>query len=139
MSKLHGRWRNETLSGETFVVLTQTLRDDGTFETDMRYALADGCRQHVVQRGRYEASGGRLRLLFEGGETEMDGCADPARRFARRPFTEAEAQETAQMLDQEIVFAVDGDTLRTTVQGPEGSMDVEYHRVLEPALDSARA
>ncbi len=60
----------------------------------------------------------------------MEDSADPAQNFEMRDFTEAEHEEAAGLLAQEIPYVVDGDTLTTTVTAPGiGEMKIAYTRV----------
>jgi hypothetical protein len=109
-------------------VTTQTLRDDGTYETHMIFAFDGGCEQHIHHYGTFEIGEATLQLSFDSGETSMTGCTDPSNNFDERDFTEAEIDEARGLLAQEIPYSVDGDSLVMTVRGPMGEMNVVYER-----------
>lgn len=125
---IYGVWKHEVGSSGSRTVTTQTIRDDGTFETHMIFALGDGCEQRIRQFGRVEIRDGTLKLTLEAGETGMTGCEDSSKNFDLRPFDEAEMEETRAMLAQEISYSVEGDRLTTTVRGPSGEMEIVYER-----------
>lgn len=123
-----GVWKHETGPPGSRTVTTQTIRDDGTFETRMIFAMGGGCEQQIRHSGTIEIRDGRLAMSLEAGETRMTGCEDLSKNFDLRPFDRAETEETRAMLAQEIPYVVEGDRLRTTVRGPAGEMEIVYER-----------
>ena len=128
MSGIYGIWKNEMSFGDSSVVTTHTIREDGSYETHMIYATGGGCRQHIIHFGKLDFDDASLRLSIESGETEMRDCEDPPRNFDRRGFTETEINEATSLLGQEIPYIVDDDRLMMTVKGPMGEMEVVYNR-----------
>jgi hypothetical protein len=127
-SDVYGIWKHEMVDAGSSSVTTQTLRDDGNYETLMVFSFGGGCEQHIHHHGTFEMGEASLKLSFGSGETSMRGCADPSKNFDRRDFTEAEIDETRSLLAQEIPYSIDGDSLVTTVRGPTGEMKVVYER-----------
>lgn len=125
---IYGVWKHEVGSPGSRTVTTQTIREDGTFETHMVFALGDGCEQHIRHSGTIKIGDGTLKLTLEAGETKMNGCEDPSKNFTLRPFSPAEVEETKAMLAQEIPYAVESDRLTTMVRGPSGKMEIVYER-----------
>lgn len=128
MSGIYGIWKNEMSFGDSSVVTTHTIREDGSYETHMIYGMGGGCRQHIFHFGKLDFDDASLRLSIESGETEMRDCEDPPRNFDRRGFTETEINEATSLLGQEIPYIVDDDRLTMTVKGPMGEMEVVYNR-----------
>lgn len=124
MKSIFGEWQSSSEHGSS----THVLDSNGTFQTHMIFPMGDGCKQHVSHFGRFVAEAGLLRLTFESGKTHMEGCAESAKNFSERDFNDAEIEETRGFLSQAIPFEVDGDTLTTTVEGPDGKMRVNYKR-----------
>ena len=131
MSNIYGIWKHEMDYGGSSTVTTQTIRDDGSYETHMIYAMGGGCGQHIYHYGKLDVGEVSLRVNFESGETEMMDCEDPSRNFDRRGFTEAEIDEATSLLGQEIPYTVEGDRLTMTVKVPMGEMEVVYDRQAE--------
>lgn len=128
MSSIYGIWKHETAAGESSVITTQTIREDGSYETHMIFVLGAGCRQHVYHYGRVMISEATLKLIFDSGKTEMTGCEDSSKNFDLRGFTSAEIEDARSLLAQEIPYTIENDTLTTTVKGPMGQLNVEYRR-----------
>jgi hypothetical protein len=61
---MHGAWTHASTFNGSSTVMTQTLRPDGTFETQMHYRLGGGCEQHIRHYGTFEAADGALKLDF---------------------------------------------------------------------------
>lgn len=131
MSSIYGTWKHEMDYGGSSTVTTQTIREDGSYETHMIYAMDGGCRQHIVHYGKLDIGEVSLRVNFESGETEMRDCEDSSRNFDRRGFTEVEINEAKNLLRQEIPYTVDDDRLTMTVKGPMDEMEVVYNRQVE--------
>lgn len=131
MSTIHGVWRHEIGSGDSSVITTQTIRENGSYETHMSFSLGAGCRQHIYHHGKIRIGEATLKLTIESGKTEMTGCEDPSRNFDLRDFTAAEIEDAKGLLAQEIPYTVENDTLTTTVKGPMGQMEVVYERQVE--------
>lgn len=127
-SSVHGIWRYKMVDRGSSTVTTQTLRDDGTYETHMIFSFDGGCEQHIHHYGTFEIGEATLQLSFESGETSMTGCADPSDDFDKRDFTEAEIDEARSLLAQEIPYSIKGDSLVMTVTGPTDEMNVVYKR-----------
>jgi hypothetical protein len=127
-SRVHGIWKHEMVDRGTSTVTIHTIRDDGSYETHMVFAFADGCEQHIHHQGTIEIGDTTLTLDFQSGTTRMTGCTDPSRDFAMRDFTQAEIDETRGLLAQEIPYSMDGDALQMTVKGPMGALTVVYTR-----------
>lgn len=128
MSSVYGVWKHEMGSGDSSVITTQTIREDGSYETHMIFSLGAGCRQHVYHYGKIMIGEATLKLTLGSGQTEMTGCEDSSRNFDLRDLTSAEIEEARGLLAQEIPYTVEDDTLTTTLQGPMGQMNVVYER-----------
>lgn len=128
MSSIYGTWRNETASGDSSVITTQTIREEDSYETHMIFLFDAGCRQHIYHYGRISIGEATLKLTVESGKTEMTGCNDSAKNFDMRALTRAEIDEARSLLAQEIPYTIENDVLTTTVEGPMGPMDVVYKR-----------
>ncbi|MCG8603707.1 hypothetical protein MJD09_01735 [bacterium] len=50
MSKIYGIWKHEMKQGDSVSVITQSIREDGSYETHMIYAIGAGCQQHTRHR-----------------------------------------------------------------------------------------
>ncbi len=128
MNALVGTWVNEMEMAGTRVTTTQVIRADDSYQTRMVYVLPGGATQTLVHEGTVAVGKTTFRPTFQSGRTAMSGAPLAAANFAERPFTDAEAAGTRAMLDQDIGYAVDGEVLTTTVQGPAGPMTVVYKK-----------
>jgi hypothetical protein len=130
-TSVYGIWKHEAGEPGSSMVMIQTVRSDGTYETHMIYSFGGGCEQHIHHYGTLVVGDDALHLNFESGETRMTGCTDPSKNFATREFTQAEVDEARSLLAQAIPYSVEGDSLTMTVSGPEGEMKVVYKRQAE--------
>ena len=128
MADIYGSWKNEMSFGGMTITTTQIIRPDGSFETHMNYPMGGDGRQSIYHYGTVEIGPTTMRISFERGKTEGSGSADPARNFPLRDFTAAEIDEAETLLDQDIPYTLDGDTLSMTVQSPAGPMEIAYTR-----------
>lgn len=132
MSSIYGIWKHEMVSEGSSTVTTHTIREDGSYETHMIFAMGSGCQQHIYHHGKLDIGKATLRLNFDSGKTEMRECEEPAKNFGMRDFTEEETNEVISLLEQqEIPYTVEGDKLTMTVKGPTGEMKVVYNRQVE--------
>lgn len=130
-SSVYGTWKNEMASGDSSVITTQTIREDGSYETHMIFPVGAGCRQHIYHYGEVTIGETTLQLTLASGKTAMTGCENGSQNFALRDLTRAELEEARRLLAQEIPYTVDDDTLTTTVNSPMGEMNVAYERQVE--------
>ncbi len=110
------------------VETTHAIRDDGGYQTRMVYHMPDGARRTVLHEGVMDISETTFRANVHAGWTEATGASDPAHDFEMRAFTPEELAETKAMLGQDIAYAIENETLVTTVQGPQGEMQIRYAR-----------
>ena len=97
---IYGVWRHETV-GEGFTsTLTNTLREDGSYEVHMMMGATEGCQQHIYHYGQFKLDEGQslLKITFDSGERETTDCPDAADNIARRTFTPDEVAETLAQL-----------------------------------------
>ena len=131
MSGIYGIWKHEMAYEGSSTVTTQTIREDGSYQTHMVFTTGGGCQQHIYHYGTLEIGSTTLKLNFKSGKTEMKECEDLSKNFDTRDFTEAETHEAKSLLEQEIPYTVEGDTLTTRVSSPMGEMEVVYNRQVE--------
>lgn len=128
MADLTGIWTSTMEAHGMRVETTHAVREDGGCQTRMVYEMPDGARRTILHDGVVEVSDATFRVHVHAGWTEVSGAPDPAENFEMRAFTPEEFEETKTMLDQNIGYAIEGDTLVTQVQGPGGAMEVRYQR-----------
>lgn len=131
MADIYGTWKNEMNFAGMSITTMQIIRDDGRYETHMNYPMGGDGRQTIYHYGTVEIGASSLRLQFGHGKTAGSGCADESKNFPLRDFTAAEADEAELLLDQDIAYTLDGDTLSMSVQSPAGPIDVVYTRMSE--------